>query len=49
MPLEDASSDGVRYFRGGLRCLIRGGKGNTIFETVAEFHETVDEDPACKP
>ena len=41
LALEDASSNGVGYLGGGVRCLVRGGKGGCIFETSAEFHVTV--------
>ena len=45
--LEDANSDGIRYFGGGVHCLLRGGRGGSIFETGAGFHGTVDENPTC--
>ena len=38
LTLEDSSSDSVGYLRGGVRCLIRGGKGGSIFEISAGFH-----------
>ena len=48
LALEDASSDGIRYFGGGVDCLIRGGKGSSSFETgSAELYAAVDEDDTC--
>ena len=45
LALRDASSDAIRYLRGGVRCLIGGGKGSYNFETGSEeFCGTVDED-----
>ena len=50
MALEDASSNGIRYFGGEVHCLIRGGRGGSSFETGStEFHKIVDEDPTCSP
>ena len=39
MALEDARSDGVGYLRGGVRCLIRDGKGGSILRQVQDFTE----------
>ena len=49
LALEDASSDIIIYLGGGAHCLIRGGKGGSIFDTGAGFYGTVDEDPTCSP
>ena len=48
LALEDASSDGIKYLGGGVRCIIRGGRGGSSFGTGGQkFHAIVDEDPAC--
>ena len=44
LALEDASSNGVGYLGGEVRCFVRGGKGGYIFEVIAGFHGTVNDD-----
>ena len=43
LALKDARSDSIGYIGDIGRCLIRGGKGSTIFETDAGVYGTVDE------
>ena len=44
--VDNASSDVTRYLRGGVHCLIRGGRGSSSFETGStEFYGTVDDGP----
>ena len=50
LAFEDASSsDGIRYFDGEVRCLIKGGKGSSFEIGNAQFYGTVNEDPTCLP
>ena len=39
LALEDETSDGVGYFRGGVRFLSRGGEGGYFFRQVLGFTE----------
>ena len=42
---ENASSDDIKYFGGGVHCFIRGGRGGSSFDTGnAELFRTADED-----
>ena len=36
---EDASSDGVRYLKGRVHCLTRGGKKEVLFFQVQDCKE----------
>ena len=37
MALENASSEGIRYLRGGVHCLIRGDRRGYFFRQVQDF------------
>ena len=48
LDFDDARSDSIRYLGGGVRCLIKGGRGiSSVERGNAELYGTAHENPMC--